>query len=586
MSATLPVWSLARTSTEGSDRRPLVFVLVLLVLCGVLFCWRLGVTPLEDFDEAYYAAGAREMLARGDLLTPYYNGEPFLLKPILIYWLIAAGFSAFGVTEFAARVGSAFLGTLVVLVTYWFGARTLGPRAGFLAGLALALSYMWIDIARDASIDIPLTAALAPALFLFFAATRARPEKRRWLYLASYPLLGLALLAKGPVPTGVVLVGLIAFLLCARRLRATLAEAQLLPGIALALAVAAPWYIYEAVHEPEFVRIFFLREHFGHLQGELARDEPWWAHLKNLLVYFLPWAALLPAAVIKAFRERDREHVLRFAAWWLLAVVALFSFAGAKLAHYLAPAFPAAALLVGAWLDAWLQRRAVSGTGIAIAFVLLTLAGLACLACGQIAAVNPRWLQDTIGERYGEWTPGGWPIVMLAALGAGFLGAVGAAVWERRGAAVALLATAMLVAGLAHVGWFKPRLAQIQAQPRKELAQFASVALPEAEPLGVYYAKRNSTIFYARRPIADLGEQEDEFEGVVEFLSSPTPAAVLTHEKFVASLMARAPEIQVWTRRGHYVLVANHGLGRIWQPPAGGRAETAGPRDPPEVHSR
>ena len=158
--------------------------------------------------------------------------------------------------------------------------------------------------------------------------------------------------------------------------------------------------------------------------------------------------------------------------------------------------------------------------------------------------------------------------------------------WDRRGVAVGLLATAMLVAGLAHAGGFKPRLAQIQAQPRKELAQFASVALSEAEPLGVYYAKRNSTIFYARRPIVDLGEREDEFEGVVEFLSSPTPAAVLTHEKFVAGLMARVPTTQVWTRRGHYVLVANHDLGHVWQPPAGGQAETAGPGDPPEVPSR
>jgi len=178
VSATLTAPSPEPAPAKGQDWHLLVFPLVLLVLCLVMFGWRLGVTPLEDFDEAYYAEGAREMLARGDLLTPYYNGQPFLLKPILIYWLIAAGFSGFGVTEFAARVGSAFLGTLVVLLTYWFGARTLGRRAGFLAGLALALNYMWIDIARDASIDVPLTAALAPALFLAYLAMQAPPGKK------------------------------------------------------------------------------------------------------------------------------------------------------------------------------------------------------------------------------------------------------------------------------------------------------------------------------------------------------------------------------------------------------------------------
>jgi len=58
------------------------------------------------------------MLERGDLGTPFFNGRPFLLKPLLIYWLIAAAFRLLGETEFAARVGSAFLGTAIVLLTY------------------------------------------------------------------------------------------------------------------------------------------------------------------------------------------------------------------------------------------------------------------------------------------------------------------------------------------------------------------------------------------------------------------------------------------------------------------------------------
>lgn len=534
-----------------------VFPLLLLVLCLAMFCWRLGATPLEDFDEAYYAEGAREMLLRGDLLTPYYNGEPFLLKPILIYWLIAAAFSGLGVTEFAARLGSAFLGALVVLATYWFGRRTLSPRAGLFAGLALALSYMWIDIARDASIDIPLTAALAPALFLFFLAGRARGASKRRMYLVCYPLLGLAVLAKGPLPAAVALVGAVGFLMAAGKLRATLAEARLAPGIALALVVAAPWYVYEAIHQPEFLGIFFLREHFGHLQGELARTEPWWGHLKNLLVYFLPWAAFLPAAMIHAFRQEDRGHVLRFAAWWLMAVVGLFSLGGAKLAHYLAPAFPAAALLVGGYLDLWLEGRTVGRAGSGIGFGLLAAVGLACLVLAGAAALHPPWLEQAVRMAFGDWTPGWSPIAILAALGAGFLGAAAAAASGRRNAAVPLLAGAMMAAGLIHVGWFKPRLAEIQARPRKELAQLASAALPHQARLGVYYAKRNSTIFYARRPIVDLGERDDEFQGVVEFLSSPTPAVVLTHQKFVARLEASLATVFLWTRRGDYVLISN-----------------------------
>lgn len=117
--------------------------LILLVACGALYSWRLGLTPLKDFDEAYYAAGAREMLARGDLGTPYFNGQPFLLKPILIYWLMAAALRLFGPTEFATRLGSAFWGVVVVVLTYWFGAD-LDP-AGGLPGGAGAGDVLYVD---------------------------------------------------------------------------------------------------------------------------------------------------------------------------------------------------------------------------------------------------------------------------------------------------------------------------------------------------------------------------------------------------------------------------------------------------------
>jgi 4-amino-4-deoxy-L-arabinose transferase-like glycosyltransferase len=548
----------------SSRTRSWLYPAALLVLCAALFFWRLGVTPLDDFDEAYYAEGAREMLDRGDLGTPYYNGQPFLLKPVLIFWLIAAAFRLFGITEFAARSVSAFFATTIVVLTYWFTARTLGRRAGLLAGLALALCYLWIDIGREAMIDMPLTAALAAAVFLFHLAGKAPARRKRWLYLAFYPLIGIALLAKGPAATGIVLAGLLAYLLAARRLRETLREAHVLPGFVLLLAVAAPWYVYESLRQPAFVATFLIREHFGHLQGELAREEPWYGHLKNLAIGFYPWALLLPAAAAHAFRQ-DREHVLRLAAWWAGAVIFGFSLGGAKLPHYLVPAFPPMAILVAAWFDAWLGefvgqelRLLPRDRPALVGLLALSAAGLALGAAFAVAIIMPPALKSRLAQQFGSWTPGPAPTFMLGALAAGSVGAAVAAFARRRRAVFPLLAGAMLVAGFAHVGWFKPRLAQIQAQPRKELAAFASRAVPPSEPLGVFYAKRNATIFYARRPIVDLGEWEQQ--KLVAFLASPTPATALTHSRLVPDLEAALPRFYLWTQRGDFVLVSNHPL--------------------------
>jgi 4-amino-4-deoxy-L-arabinose transferase-like glycosyltransferase len=537
------------------------YPLALLALCALLLFWRLGVTPLDDFDEAYYAEGAREMIERGDLGTPYYNGQPFLLKPILIYWLIAGAFRLFGVNEFAARSVSAFFATILVFAVYWFGRRAISSRAGFVAGVSLALCYMWVDTGREAMIDMPLTAALAPAVFLFFLGTQA-PAERKWrLYLPSYPLLGLALLAKGPAGTIPSLVGLLGYLLWSRSLIRTLREAYLLPGIGLTLAVAAPWYVYEGLRQPGFLQTFLVREHFGHLHGELAREDAWWGHLKNLAVGFFPWVLFLPAALVQAFRRDSSRPVLKFCAWWAAAVIVLFSSAGAKLPHYLVPAFPPAALLVAAWFDRWLgeERGQEAGPLPYGALGALGLVGLLLAALAGIAALMPPVVRDRIAAQFGSWTPGLAPVVMLTALAAGSLGAVAAALARRRAVVFPMLASAMLMALVAHVGWFKPRLALIQSQPRKELAQLAGAMLPADEPLGVFYAKRNATIFYARRPIVDLGEWEPE--KLVAFLSAPTPATALTHAKFLPDLEKALPgKVYLCTRSGDFMLVSNHQL--------------------------
>jgi 4-amino-4-deoxy-L-arabinose transferase-like glycosyltransferase len=267
--------------------------------------------------------------------------------------------------------------------------------------------------------------------------------------------------------------------------------------------------------------------------------------------------------------------VLRFASWWAIAVIVIFSIPKSKLAHYLAPAFPPMAVLVGAWLDEWLERRPVSHGGAVFAFAALGIGAVICGTAAFLAAAPPSWLEARIEQQFGTWRPGLSPAVMLGALTAGALVAAVAA-RSRRGAVVPALSGAMLVAGLGLVGWLNPRKSEIQAQPRKELAQFAAASTSPSVSVGVYYAKRNSTIFYLGRPLVDLGERRDEFSGLLRFLSSPTQAVAITHARFVPEIervlrddrdLIGEPSPKpcyVWERRGDYVLIGNE------PPPNGG----------------
>jgi 4-amino-4-deoxy-L-arabinose transferase-like glycosyltransferase len=72
-----------------------------------LLFWNLGVPRLWDEDEPRNASCAREMMERGDWITPTFNGQLRTDKPILLYWLMRGSYTVFGPTEFAARFWSA-----------------------------------------------------------------------------------------------------------------------------------------------------------------------------------------------------------------------------------------------------------------------------------------------------------------------------------------------------------------------------------------------------------------------------------------------------------------------------------------------
>ncbi len=81
---------------------------------------RLGSPTLFDVDEAVFAEATKEMVQSGDWITPTYNGENRYDKPIFFYWLMAASYKVFGVSEFGARFPSALLGLMLCAAVYFF----------------------------------------------------------------------------------------------------------------------------------------------------------------------------------------------------------------------------------------------------------------------------------------------------------------------------------------------------------------------------------------------------------------------------------------------------------------------------------
>jgi hypothetical protein len=352
-------------------RAGLVVVLVTLLLGLLLFVGRLGSTGLVDETPPLFAASARAMAATGDWLVPQVNGLPRYDKPPLVYWLMALVHRLPGqnlwdpLGSWAAGLPSALatVGLMLLLAdTLWRWPQVAGGRAGdpaatlvplaspLVGALAFALSPLVLLWSRIGVSDALFTATLASSLLLCWR-TYADPGSRWWI---PWPVLALAVLTKGPV--ALVLVALTLVLFAALQADAVTLRRRLRPltGIALAALLALPWYGLALLREGRpFWDSFFGYHNLQRFTAVVNNHlQPWWFFGPILVVASLPVTPLLLLGLRRALGPWPLRSVSpavslhRFAACWLLAVLAFFTIAATKLPSYWLPATPAAALLI------------------------------------------------------------------------------------------------------------------------------------------------------------------------------------------------------------------------------------------------
>lgn len=304
-----------------------------LALALLLMIWGFWSAPLYDLDEGAFTEATREMMASGNYVSIYLNGEPRHDKPILIYWLQAASAQLFGLNEFALRLPSvlAAIGWVWALVA--FARRHADRETAILAGLLLSLSLYVGLIARAAVADALLNLFLALAMFDIYSYWRS-PDRR--LHLRIFLWLGLGFLTKGPV--AVFFPFLVSGLFYASQgawrdwLRAVFHP----PGLLLFLAIVLPWHV--AVYLDTgwaFFEGFYLHHNLDRYQGTME------GHGGSVLYYVLvaplvvmPFAGWLMASLTRLGSVLD-DPLDRYLWLWFFSVLLVFSFSGTKLPHYL-----------------------------------------------------------------------------------------------------------------------------------------------------------------------------------------------------------------------------------------------------------
>lgn len=374
--------------------------LALLLLAASLLLWHLGSYGLWESTEARYAEISARMVRSGDWLTPRLNWIAHFEKPPLTYWATAAGMLVFGVTELGARIGLVVAAVAVLAIVHGHARDTAGPRAAGYALLALLSAPLFFALSRSVTTDLYLTLFVVGAVE---AGRRgSRPGARRGWRIAAWAAVGAGFLTKGPV---VLLWTALPALVWAALAREWRRLARLVDpvGIAVAAALALPWYLVLLDRHPALLDDWIGRQTVGRMTAPVEGERaPAWFYLPVLLWAAGPW--IVPAAVGWARRVRHAPYTLV----WTLAPLLAFSLFPTKRANYLLPLVPAVAVAAGAWWAAAEEGRAPGWRGAGRTLAVLAVALGAGLAIAAARAGLPLPLR-VLGAAAGPgFVMGGW----------------------------------------------------------------------------------------------------------------------------------------------------------------------------------
>lgn len=466
---------------------------VLLVAAVVPYLLNLGVSSIWDANEAFYAQTPREMMEAGDYVTPSFNFQLRMNKPVLSYWNVAASYHLFGVSEWSERLPIA-IGALVIIGTAFGLGRLLGgTTAGLFAALVLATSPRLMLLARRIIIDIHITMWTGLVL-LCFALAEMRPQRRRLYLCLMYVAAGFGVLTKGPV--AVFLPGVVFFIYLASQKRLGDLRQMMLPaGALISLAIVVPWYyLLYREHGWEYIGSFIFGENLGRYAepiGEQSRGLLF--YIPVMLADLFPWSLMVPLALWWAIRKERQHRVARLLVVWIAAIVVFFSLSGTKEDLYILPIVSAEAALIGAMIAKGLDRRTVGDAhGKAVAWGAGTTAVL-LLVTGALAL----WV-FTVVNRYA--LDGAALIGATAAVGG-----AAALVWLFRRNVFAPIAT--LAASLIVIAWCVVLCTLPDFERYKPVKPFSDIIRSRASIgaiVGSYKFSLPSMVFYLHRPVMEV----------------------------------------------------------------------------------
>jgi 4-amino-4-deoxy-L-arabinose transferase-like glycosyltransferase len=321
--------------------------LIVAAVAALLIVSPLGRHLIAYSGEARMALLARDMIERRVLFQAHVEGQLYRNKPPLYPWSIAlASLPGGRVTAATAQVPVAIAAIATAVLTCLLGARLFGRRAGLWAGLMLTTGAAFFGHSQVLLPDMLVAAFTTAAAYAFWRYVSAPPVG--WPSRASTPRSPSRSSRKGRF-------GLLPLLTAAIWLLTEHGSLGLLrlyspAGLVIFAAVTLSWLApYLSAGTGSFGETVLWGDWLSWYLGVPVPRRVGLFLLHGLLG-FLPWSVMLPLGVAHLWRSR-RDPAARWALLSLLVPLAVIVISANRLAIYLLPVYPFAAIIVAGWAD-------------------------------------------------------------------------------------------------------------------------------------------------------------------------------------------------------------------------------------------
>lgn len=313
--------------------------------------------PPIDRDEPRFVQATKQMVETGDYVDIRFQDASRYQKPIGIYWLQSAAVALSGEGAAAPiwvyRLVSALGIAIAVVGIAWTGANLFGANAGIAAGLMMAAIFATAFEGRDAKTDAMLLACCVlaqGALAQIYTGSRRNEPVGGHLPWIFWIAQGAAILIKGPIApllSALTIVTLVAF----ERDWRWLSRLKAARGLALAALIVLPWIaLITWKSHGAFLQQAVGKDMIGKVaSGEESHGLPPGFYMLTYSLFMWPFGLVAVGAGLQALNRLRDDPRLRFCLAWYIPFWLVFELIPTKLPHYVMPAYPGMALLIG-WL--------------------------------------------------------------------------------------------------------------------------------------------------------------------------------------------------------------------------------------------